>query len=252
VLTVDTDEICAAIKDIFDDTRSIAEPSGALAVAGLKKYVERERCSGRTFVAIDSGANMNFDRLRHVAERAEIGEQREALFAVTIPEEPGSFRAFCESLGPVSVTEFNYRYGSDAEAHVFVGVALEPGRFTRTDFAERLRASGYEVIDMSGNEMAKLHVRFMVGGRAPTEDERLVRFEFPERPGALLDFLHTMGNRWNLTLFHYRNHGAAFGRVLAGMQVPAEDGAPFERFLQDVGHEFVDETANPAYRLFLR
>ncbi len=252
VITVDTDEICAAIKDIFDDTRSIAEPSGALAVAGLKKYIERERCTGRTFVAIDSGANLNFDRLRHVAERAEIGEQREALFAVTIPEKPGSFRRFCEQLGPVSVTEFNYRYGSAVEAHVFVGVALEPGRVTREDVATGLRTAGYDVIDMSGNEMAKLHVRFMVGGRAPAEDERLVRFEFPERPGALLDFLDAMGNRWNLTLFHYRNHGAAFGRVLAGMQVPAQDASTFSRFLEDLGHEFVEETANPAYRLFLR
>ena len=252
VVTVDTDEICAAIKDIFDDTRSIAEPAGALAVAGLKRWATRERRLRRTLVAIDSGANMNFDRLRHVAERAELGEQREALFAVTIPERPGSFRAFCEAIGPVSITEFNYRYGNDHEAHVFVGVGLEPGRVTREGFAEQLRGAGYEIVDMTGNEMAKLHVRFMVGGRAPTGDERLLRFEFPERPGALLGFLDAMGDRWNLTLFHYRNHGAAFGRVLAGLQIPPEDHAGLERLLDDLGYAWIEETGNPAYRLFLR
>lgn len=252
VITVDADEICAAIKDIFDDTRSIAEPAGALAVAGIKRWTLREECRGRTLIAIDSGANMNFDRLRHVAERAELGEQREALFAVTIPEQPGSFRAFCEAIGPVSVTEFNYRFGSDEEAHVFVGIGLEPGRVTRVGFAEQLRSSGYAVVDMTGNEMAKLHVRFMVGGRAPAADEQLLRFEFPERPGALLDFLNAMGNRWNLTLFHYRNHGAPFGQVLAGMQIPSGDRDALGRFLDDLGYDWVEESDNPAYGLFLR
>jgi threonine dehydratase len=252
VLTVDTDEICAAIKDVFDDTRSIAEPSGALAVAGLKRFVEREGCTGRTLVAIDSGANMNFDRLRHVAERAELGEHREALFAVTIPERHGSFRAFCEALGPVTVTEFNYRYGDADEAHVFVGVGVDGARTTRERVVARLEDAGYEVVDMSGNEMAKLHVRFMVGGRAPAEDERLVRFEFPERPGALLDFLNAVGDRWSLSLFHYRNHGAAFGRVLAGLRIPPGDATAFDGFLGDLGYAWEEETGNPAYRLFLR
>jgi len=252
IMTVDTDEICAAIKDVFDDTRSIAEPSGALAIAGLKRWVAREGVRDRTLVAIDSGANMNFDRLRHVAERAELGEHREALLAVTIPERKGSFRAFCEGLGPVQVTEFNYRYGGPDEAHVFVGVGLEPGRVTQAGLVERLAGAGYEVVDMSGNEMAKLHVRFMVGGRAPAADERIVRFEFPERPGALLDFLDAMGDRWNLTLFHYRNHGAAYGRVLAGMQVPDEDAGRFAAFLDALGYAWEEETANPAYRYFLR
>jgi threonine dehydratase len=251
VVTVDADEICAAIKDVFDDTRSIAEPAGALAVAGLKRWAERERGTGRTLVAIDSGANMNFDRLRHIAERAELGEHREALFAVTIPERPGSFRAFCEALGRVSVTEFNYRYGDDDEAHVFLGVGLEPDGVGREGFTASLREAGYEVVDMTGNEMAKLHVRFMVGGRAPARDERLLRFEFPERPGALRDFLNTMGTRWNLTLFHYRNHGAAFGRVLAGLQIPTEERDGLGRFLDQLGYEWIEETDNPAYRLFL-
>jgi threonine dehydratase len=252
VITVDTDEICAAIKDVFDDTRSIAEPAGALAVAGLKRWVAREGARGHTLVAIDSGANMNFDRLRHVAERAELGEQREALFAVTIAEQPGSFRNFCRLLGKLTVTEFNYRFGRRDEAHVFVGVGLDGGTSARERFKHELESAGLTVTDMSGNEMAKLHVRFMVGGRAPAEDERLLRFEFPERPGALMRFLDTLGDRWNLTLFHYRNHGAAFGRVLAGIQVPTGGGADFQRFLDDLGYEWEDETANPAYTLFLR
>jgi threonine dehydratase len=251
VVTVDTDEICAAIKDIFDDTRSIAEPAGALAIAGLKRWIAREGCRGRTLVAIDSGANMNFDRLRHVAERAELGEQHEALFAVTIPERPGAFRDLCGQLGDLTVTEFNYRYGDEREAHIFMGVGLH-GPGARQDFEERLGSSGLPVMDMTGNEMAKLHIRFMVGGRAPTPDERLLRFEFPERPGALMRFLSAMGDRWNLSLFHYRNHGAAFGRVLAGMQVPADDEAAFQRFLEELGYAWQDETDNPAYPLFLR
>jgi threonine dehydratase len=252
VVCVDTDAICAAIKDIFDETRSIAEPAGALGVAGLKAYVEREGWRGRTLIAIDSGANMNFDRLRHVAERAELGEHREALFAVSLPERQGAFRNFCQVLGAQAVTEFNYRYGHQDEAHVFVGVALGQGAAQRTEIGARLRAAGLAVIDMSQNEMAKLHVRFMVGGRAPVEHERVFRFEFPERPGALLQFLTNMGGRWNISLFHYRNHGAAFGRVLAGMQVPPADSVEFPRFLSELGYAYSEETDNAAYRAFLR
>jgi len=246
-----TDEICAAIKDIFDDTRSIAEPAGALAIAGLKKYVALHGLTGRTLVAIDSGANMNFDRLRHVAERAELGEQREALFAVTIPERPGAFKQFCQLLGRVAVTEFNYRYGAGNEAYIFVGVALSYGKAQRDELAARLAAAGLPVVDMSQNEMAKLHVRFMVGGRADAQHEQLVRFEFPERPGALMQFLTAMGGRWNISLFHYRNHGAAFGRVLCGMQVPPAERADMLAFLDALGYPHIDETDNPAYRLFL-
>ncbi|HKP56112.1 MAG TPA: threonine ammonia-lyase, biosynthetic [Polyangiales bacterium] len=252
VLSVDTDAICAAIKDIFDETRSIAEPAGALGVAGLKAYVEREGLRGRTLIAIDSGANMNFDRLRHVAERAELGEQREALFAVTLPERQGAFRNFCQVLGAQAVTEFNYRYGDRDEAHVFVGVALGQGAAQRAEIGARLRAAGLAVIDMSQNEMAKLHVRFMVGGRALVEHERVFRFEFPERPGALLQFLTNMGGRWNISLFHYRNHGAAFGRVLAGMQIPPADASEFQRFLSELGYAYSEETDNAAYQAFLR
>ncbi len=252
VITVDTDAICAAIKDIFDDTRSIAEPAGALAVAGLKAYVARTGVTGQTLIAIDSGANMNFDRLRHVAERAELGEQREALFAVTIPERPGAFKEFCQALGKLAVTEFNYRYGGDDEAHIFVGVALSQGAKQREEILKRLTVAGLPVTDMTQNEMAKLHVRFMVGGRAPAADERIVRFEFPERPGALMQFLTGMGGRWNISLFHYRNHGAAFGRVLAGMQVPKQDAAAFQAFLDELGYPYLEETTNPAYHLFLR
>ncbi len=252
VILVSTDEICAAIKDIFDDTRSIAEPAGALGVAGAKKYAEREGLEGATLVAIDSGANMNFDRLRHVSERAEVGERNEAILAVTIPEKPGSFRRFCATIGRRGITEFNYRYARPEEAHVFVGIATRGSEQEKEEVIERLRAKGYDVTDMTDNEMAKLHIRHMVGGHAPgVEDERLYRFEFPERPGALMEFLTKMGQRWNITLFHYRNHGAAYGRVLVGIQVGDNDEAEFNRFLDEIGYPFVDETDNAAYRLFL-
>ncbi|MDB4977425.1 MAG: tdcB [Myxococcaceae bacterium] len=252
VIVADIDSICAAIKDIFDDTRSIAEPSGALALAGLKKYVEREQLTGKTLIAIDSGSNMNFDRLRHVAERAELGENREGLFAVTIPERPGAFRNFCQALGQLSITEFNYRFGRADQAHIFVGVGLTQGSKQRADILARLQAAELDVVDMTGNEMAKLHIRFMVGGRSGVPDERLFRFEFPERPGALMQFLTKVGGRWNISLFHYRNHGAAFGRVLAGMQVPASQSAEFDQLLTDLDYPFVEESNNPAYSLFLR
>ena len=252
VILVSTDEICAAIKDIYDDTRSIVEPAGALGVAGMKKYVEREGITQADLVAVNSGANINFDRLGYVAERAELGERREALFAVTIPERPGSFRRFCRALGKRSITEFNYRYADAAEAHVFVGVELHEGDEERHRLREKLLADGYPVIDMTDNEMAKLHVRHMVGGHAPgIEHEVVYRFEFPERPGALLRFLTAIGQRWNISLFHYRNHGAAYGRVLAGVQVPPEDRRAFREFLDEVGYPWVEETGNPAYRLFL-
>lgn len=223
VITVSTDEMCAAIKDIFDDTRSIAEPAGALALAGLKKYIEREGVRGQTLVAIDSGANTNFDRLRHISERTEIGEKREAVLSVTIPEQPGSFRAFCNVVGRQrSITEFNYRYADAGQARIFVGVQVSPERGDRETLVEELGARGYPVMDLSDNEMAKLHVRYMVGGRAPAKgaEEIVYRFEFPERPGALLNFLNKLEHGWNISLFHYRNHGADFARVLVGFQVP--------------------------------
>jgi len=251
VITVSTDEICAAIKDVFEDTRTISEPAGALAVAGIKKWVAREQAKGLDLVAINSGANMNFDRLRHVSERAEIGERREAILAVTIPEVPGSFRRFCGIIGRRGITEFNYRYGSAEAAHVYVGLQMQ-------DAAElaallgKLRESGYAVVDMTDNEMAKLHVRHLVGGHAAeVANERIFRFQFPERPGALLDFLRRMGKSWNISLFHYRNHGADFGRVLIGMQVPPKERKAFESFLKELGYRFREETDNPAYRLFL-
>jgi len=253
MLLVTTDEICAAIKDIYDDTRSIAEPAGALGVAGLKAYAQRERLKGKTLIAIDCGANVNFDRLRHVAERAEIGEHREALLAVTIPEEAGSFRRFCDVIGARSVTEFNYRYSDDKAAYIFVGVELRRGERDKIDLIRVLKKNGYPVIDMTENELAKLHVRYMVGGRAQVlKDERLYRFEFPERPGALLNFLNNMGESWNISLFHYRNHGNAFGRVLVGMQVPRKEEAKFKAFLRTIGYPSSDETGNPAYDLFLK
>jgi threonine dehydratase len=252
VIVVDTDAICAAIKDVFDDTRSIAEPAGALSIAGLKAYAEREGLKGKTLIAIDSGANMNFDRLRHVVERAELGEQREALFAVAIPERPGAFKEFCQLLGKAVITEFNYRFGRPEEAHIFVGVGLAHGRKQRDEILESLTGAGLAVVDLTMNEMAKLHVRYMVGGRAPADSERLLRFEFPERPGALMQFLTQVGGRWNISLFHYRNHGAAFGRVLAGLQVPASEADAFARFLTELGYPHIEETQNPAYQLFLR
>ncbi len=252
VVLVSTDEICAAIKDIFDNTRSITEPAGALAVAGMKKYVEARQIKDSCLVAIDSGANINFDRLRHVAERAELGEQREALFAVTIPEEIGSFRRFCGLIGLRGMTEFNYRYADAEKAHIFVGVQLQNGEDEKNELLKLLRENSYPVEDMTDNEMAKLHVRYMVGGRGNgVANERLFRFEFPERPGALLRFLNYMGERWNISLFHYRNHGAAYGRVLAGIQVPAEEDAALAEFLQNLGYPHWEETDNPAYRMFL-
>jgi len=251
VLLVDTDEVCAAIKDIFDENRSIVEPAGALAVAGMKRYVERESARGKTMVCINSGANMNFDRLRHISERAEIGEHREALFAVSIPERPGAFMDFCRLLGPRVITEFNYRLASRDEAHIFVGMGI--GSAEEADAIERrLIDQGYAVANLLNNELAKLHLRHMVGGRsASAQNELLYRFEFPERPGALLEFLSKLAGRWNISLFHYRNHGAAFGRVLVGMEVPPQDMDAFNRFLQDVTFSFVEETANPAFQLFL-
>ena len=270
VILVTTDEICAAVKDIFEDTRSIAEPAGALAVAGLKRYVERpsestkpspgqgvgrsDSADGRRYAAIVSGANVNFDRLRHIAERAELGEQRESLLAVTIPERPGSLLRFCELIGTRSITEFNYRYADDADAHIFVGVEIHGSGNDKRAFVETLRAHGYPVLDLSENEMAKLHVRYMVGGHAPRDlDEVLYRFDFPERPGALMHFLTRMGSKpWNISMFHYRNHGSAYGRVLMGLQVPPNQRGNFLLFLDEVGYEYREETENPAYRLFLR
>ncbi|MFT5392569.1 MAG: threonine dehydratase [Gammaproteobacteria bacterium] len=252
VILVTTDELCAGIKDIYDDTRSIAEPSGALSVAGMKRYVAREQISGQTLIAIDGGANLNFDRLRHIAERAEIGEAREALLAVTIPEQPGSFRQFCECIGERSVTEFNYRFSDAQRAHVFVGVELRNGADDKREVVTALSDNGYDVVDMTDNEMAKLHVRYMVGGRAnDVGNELLYRFEFPERPGALLRFLNRMGRQWSITLFHYRNHGSAYGRVLVGMQVPSQEMHAFDEFLAEVGYRYLDESQNPAYNMFL-
>jgi threonine dehydratase len=252
VLLVSTDEICAAIQDIFEDTRSIMEPAGALAVAGLKRHVAAGAAREQTFVAINSGANVNFDRLRHIAERAAVGEEREALFAVEIPETRGSFLRFCQTIGQRSVTEFNYRFGDTARARIFVGLELRGGAGERTGIIAQLEQAGYAVIDLSADEMAKLHVRHMVGGLARIPDERLCRFEFPERPGALLDFLKSIGVRWNISLFHYRNHGSDFGRVLAGVQVPDADLGVFRSHLAELGYPWWDETANPAYRMFLR
>ena len=252
VITVDTDAICAAMKDIFDDTRAIAEPAGALALAGLKAYAERGAAGSGSLVAINSGANLNFDRLRHVAERAEIGEGREGLLAVTIPERPGSYRRFIQLLGNRSVTEFNYRYADRVAAHIFVGVELRDGGREKRDIVSVLEAEGFPVVDMSDNEMAKLHVRYMVGGRVEgLPDEVLCRFQFPERPGALLRFLESLRPDWNITLFHYRNHGADFGRVLAGIQVPPGERTAFAQALDALGYPYTDETDNPAYRLFL-
>lgn len=253
VITCSTDEICAAIKDIFDSTRSIAEPAGALALAGLKKYVQTTGAAHQTLVSIVSGANINFDRLRHISERAEIGEQKEAIFAVTIPEKPGSFKHFCKVLGKRSITEFNYRFNDPKNAHIFVGVELSKGKEEKEEIAALLREHHYPTEDLTDNEMAKLHIRHMVGGTGKNvPNERLFRFHFPERPGALLEFLNQVGEHWNISLFHYRNHGAAFGRVLVGMQVPASEFGLLKKKLKEIGYAYEDEAGNPAYRLFLK
>jgi len=251
VVRVSNDEICAAIKDIFDDTRTIMEPAGALAVAGLRSWTERERITGARLAAVLSGANMNFDRLRFVAERAELGDAREALFGVTIPERPGAFRAFCATIGRRVVTEFNYRLSGRDVAHIFVGIATR-SRQDAADIAAALTAGGYATVDLTDNETAKLHVRHMVGGRSPdVAHEQLCRFEFPERPGALMAFLEKLGGRWNISLFHYRNHGADFGRVLAGFEVPDTEMGDFESFLDALGYRYQRECGNSAYDLFL-
>ena len=252
IITVDTDQVCAAIRDIFEDTRSIVEPAGALAVAGLKKYLANHGIENKSFVTINSGANINFDRLRHIAERAAVGEQTEMLLAAEIPEEPGSFRRFCEALGRRGITEFNYRYDDTTTAQVFVGIQLTKGIAERLELVATLRDGGYVVDDLSDNEMAKLHVRHMVGGRSPSvANERLYRFEFPERPGALLDFLNAIGTDWNISLFHYRNHGSDHGRILAGIDVPENETADLEAHLADLGYPYWEESDNPAYRIFL-
>ena len=251
IVLVDTDATCAALKDVFEDTRSILEPADALAIAGAKAWIERHRAKERTLVAIACGANMNFDRLRFVAERAELGEEREAVLAVTIPEHPGSFRAFCRLLGKRSITEFNYRYADPKVAHLFVGIEVANRHETERLLSE-LHKQRIKAYDLSDNEMAKLHVRHLVGGHAPAaENEILYRFEFPERPGALMKFLNSMSRGWNISLFHYRNHGADYGRVLVGMQVPPSDKGKFRDFLGRLGYDCVEETANPAYRMFL-
>lgn len=250
---VDNDELCAAIKDVFTETRAILEPAGALAIAGMKRYVERTGATDETLVAVACGANMNFDRLRFVSERAEIGEQREAVFAVTIPEERGSFRKFIDIIGPErAVTEFNYRISDTAAAHVFVGLTVH-GRDEATQIAASFEAAGLATLDLSDDELAKLHLRHLVGGRSSLAvDERLYRFEFPERPGALIKFLTSMAPDWNISLFHYRNHGSDVGRVLCGLQVPADDDAAFEQFLDDLGYRHWNASDHPAYQLFLR
>src|SRR3954469_4334820 len=250
MVLVDTDEMCAAIKDVFEDTRVVLEPAGALGVAGAKAWVERHGARDKTLVAVASGANTNFDRLRFIAEEAEVGEHREAILAVTIPERPGSFRRFCATLGARNVTEFNYRIADSSEAHVFVGVEVR-AREETTRLVGTLRRHGLKTLDLSDNEMAKTHLRHMVGGRAPAKNELLYRFEFPERPGALMRFLDNMRSDWNISLFHYRNHGADYGRVLVGMQVPRGETGAFRAFLKKLGYPCADETRNPAYRLFL-
>jgi len=251
VITVSIDEICAAIKDLFDNIRSIAEPAGALALAGLKKYVQREGITGETLLAIESGANVNFDRLRHVSERAELGEGREIILGVTIPEKPGSFKTFCKTLGRRNITEFNYRYSSDTTAQVFVGIQLSTDGPRKAEIIENLQTQNYEVVDLSDNELAKLHIRYMVGGHAPVNNEVIYCFEFPERPGALLNFLTRMVKTWNISMFHYRNHGAAHGRVFMGLQVPTGEKRAFKNFLKDLNYPYREECGNPAYKLFL-
>lgn len=253
VITANTDEICAAIKDVFEDTRSITEPAGALSLAGLKKYAEENNIQGQTLVAITSGANTNFDRLRYISERTEIGEKREAVLAVTLPEKPGAYKAFCQALGKKrNITEFNYRYADNKAAHIFVGVQVSAENGDREKLVIELKDKGYSVVDMTDNEMAKLHIRYMVGGHAPNVDDEVVyRFEFPERPGALFNFLSQLAGRWNISMFHYRNHGSAYGRVLVGMQVPKNERKAVKQFLDELSYGYWDETDNEAYRFFL-
>ena len=254
VITVTTDQICAAIKDTFEDTRAICEPAGAVSLAGLKKYVESKKLTQKTLVAINSGANMNFDRLRHVSERSELGEEREALLAVQIPERPGSFKQFCKIIGKRQITEFNYRYADDEIARVFAGIQLTQGNAEKNDFIKLLKSKDYPVVDMTDNEVAKLHTRYMVGGHpgGSVDNEILFRFQFPEKPGALLNFLMKMGERWNISLFHYRNHGSNFGRILMGFQVDKSDYKTFRSFLSSLDIPYWDETENSAYQLFLK
>ena len=252
VILVSIDEICAAIKDIFEETRVLVEPAGALAVAGIKRYVQTRAAQGQTLVAVNSGANINFDRLRHVSERSELGEGHEGIFAVTIPERPGSFRQFCEAVGDHSISEFNYRYADSRDAQIFVGIKFRDAGAEKPDWVEHLRECGYGVQDLSDNETAKLHLRYLVGGHTSSDQrEILYRFEFPERPGALLDFLSSMGQNWNISLFHYRNHGSAYGRVLVGMQVPEDEMGELRAFLETLGYRYYEETANAACEAFL-
>ncbi|MFL0800435.1 MAG: threonine ammonia-lyase, biosynthetic [Agarilytica sp.] len=252
VVTANTDEMCAAIKDIFEDTRSIAEPAGALSLAGLKKYASENGLQGKTLIAIDSGANTNFDRLRYISERTEIGEKREAIFAVTIPEKPGSYQKFCKTIGKRGITEFNYRYSDNSDAHIFVGMKISSEGNDRALIIETLEKAGYPVEDMTDNELAKNHIRHMVGGHGPAVDDEIVyRFQFPERPGALLEFLTKLAGRWNISMFHYRNHGSAFGRVLVGMQVPKGQRKDLEGLLDELQYSYWEETDNQAYQLFL-
>ena len=251
IIRVDNDAICAAIKDVFEDTRSILEPAGALSIAGLKAAVARDGLQGKTLIAIASGANMNFDRLRHIAERAELGEKREAVLAVTIPETPGSFKAFCNLLGARNITEFNYRFADAKAAHVFVGLSVH-GKAEGAEVVDLLQRHGLQALDLTDNEMAKLHIRHLVGGHAPdAQNELLYRFEFPERPGALMRFLESMSRGWNISLFHYRNHGTDYGRILVGIQVPPSEKPDFQKFLDGLGYRYWDESQNPAYQLFL-
>lgn len=252
VITVTTDQICAAIKDLFDDTRSIAEPAGAVALAGLKKYVAQTGIRNETLLAVESGANINFHRLRHISERTELGERREAILAVSIPERPGSFRTFCRALEMREITEFNYRYADSEQAHVFVGIKLPSGDEEREKLVGSLRSLGYPVDDLTDNEVAKIHIRHMVGGHGKgVSNERVFLFQFPERPGALLNFLNKLGQRWNISMFHYRNHGSAYGRVLVGLQIPASDDRKVNAFLDKLGYHFSEDSDNPAYKLFL-
>jgi len=252
VITVSTDEICAGIKDIFEEVRVLTEPAGALALAGLKKYVQQYDVKDQRFACVVSGANVNFDRLRHIAERADVGEHNETLLAVSIPEKAGSFKAFCKALGKRSITEFNYRYADDVQAEIFVGIETKDDENDRFEVIDKLVGKGYEIVDLTDNEMAKLHIRHMVGGRSQVENEVLFRFRFPERPGALLDFLDCVGQRWNISLFHYRNHGAAYGRILVGLQIPHGELQVARQHLDDLGYSYLEESDNPAFSLFLK